>query len=191
MAAGPGSSPQAQGRSVAKGRSKARFPQTPMFRPPEVWLSIDPASGKKDSVGVRWEWGSPINFVGINHKSPDDISKAIGHSGLVVVEGGGFVGPNAASSLALARVRERFACVAWHRGIHTLEVAPDHWRSILSLEARPRARAVAAQRTLCKVLAMSGLSLAASATNDDKRAALLIGVACCQAWNWPALDAMR
>jgi len=173
---------------VARGRTKAIFPDAPFFVPPDVWLSIDPASGKKDSYAVRWERGKAVSFVSIKHHSRDSMVKTLGGSGLVVVEGGGFVGANAASALALARVRERFACMAWHKGIPTLEVRPDHWRSILKLAARPRSQAVAAQRTLCKLLGRKGkkpaLPLAADATNDDKRAALLIGWACCQAWNW-------
>lgn len=155
---------------------------------PGTWLSIDPASGKKDSVAVRWNRTTPVEFVGIKHRSIDSMNKSLGGSDLIVVEGGGFVGANAASALALARVRERFACVAWHKGIPTLEVAPDHWRSILKLTARPRDQAVAAQRTLCKLLANRGvqpaLPFAVGATNDDKRAALLIGWACCQSWGW-------
>jgi hypothetical protein len=156
----------------------------PMFRAPESWLSIDPAGGKKDSFAVRWEYATPISFVGIKHQNLTSMVKAMGGTQLVVVEGGGFVGPNASAALALARVRERFACMAWHKGIPTLEVAPDHWRSVLELTARPRAQAVAAQRTLCKLLANKGLPLVASATNDDKRAAWLIGWACCNAWDW-------
>lgn len=174
--------------TVAKGRTRAKFPASPMFRAPKRWMSVDPASGKKDSFGVVWERGEALEFVGINHKSIDSMVKSIMGCDLLVVEGGGFVGANAASALALARVRERFACLSWHCGVPTLEVAPDHWRSVLELEARPRVRAVAAQRSLCKLLAepgaTPGLKLAARATNDDKRAALLIGWACCRAWDW-------
>ena len=172
---------------VAKGRTKAKFPKAPYFRAPESWLSIDPASGSKPSYAVRWSGTTAENFVAITHQSMDDISRVLKGSDLVVVEGGGFVGANAAAALALARVRERFACVAWHQRISTLEVAPDHWRSNLELAARPRSQAVAAQRSLCKLLASESvpiLPLAAKATNDDKRAALLIGWACCNAWDW-------
>jgi hypothetical protein len=172
---------------VARGRTKAKFPKAPYFRAPDSWLSIDPASGSKPSFAVRWEGSEAKNFVAITHQSMDDIFRVLKGSDLVVVEGGGFVGANAAAALALARVRERFACVAWHQGTSTLEVAPDHWRSTLELAARPRSQAVAAQRSLCKLLADSSepiLPLAAQATNDDKRAALLIGWACCHAWNW-------
>tara|TARA_Y100001938_G_C7923688_1_gene345777 strand:- start:73 stop:441 length:369 start_codon:yes stop_codon:yes gene_type:complete len=117
----------------------------------------------------------------------DNISRVLRGNDLVVVEGGGFVGANAATALSLERVRERFACIAWQKKISTLEVSPDHWRSVLQLAARPRSQAVAAQRSLCKLLAgktVPTLRLADKATNDDKRAALLIGWACCKAWNW-------
>lgn len=173
---------------MARGKTRAKFPQRPAFRAPDVWLSVDPASGRKDSVGVVWHRTVPVEFTGIRHDQIGAVTKAVAGRGLVVVEGGGFVGHNAASALALERVRERFACAAWFRDVPTVEVSPDQWRSVLELAARPRRQAVAAQRALCRILAKPGsrpgLELARQATNDDRRAALLIGVACCQAWEW-------
>jgi len=173
---------------VARGKSKAKFPPAPLFRAPGDWVSIDPASGKKDTMAVAWHRTEPLAFVGLRHDQMDGIDKAIGARDLVVIEGGGFVGANAQSALALERVRERFRCVSWFANVPCVDVYPDHWRSALELAARPRRQAVAAQRTMCRLLgkpgAHPGLSLARQATNDDKRAALLIGWACCVAWNW-------
>lgn len=168
---------------MAVKRSRARFPEAPLSDAPDRWLSVDPASGSKPTVATVWDAGEPVRFAAIRHDQHDSISAAMDGAGLVVLEGGGFVGSNAATALALERVRGRFETWAKSKGIPYVEVRPDGWRGVLALPARPRRRAELAGRALCRTLAKRE-GFAALATNDDKRAAYLLGRACVQAWGW-------
>jgi len=168
---------------MAVRRSRAQFPACPIRLAPERWVSIDPASGAKPTIATVWRGPVPVSFAAVDHDDHEAVSASMDGAGLVVLEGGGFVGPSAASSLALERVRGRFEAWAKAKGVPYVEVRPDGWRGVLSLPARPRRRAAVAGRSLCRSLS-SQLGLAAKATNDDKRAALLLGWACVQAWEW-------
>ena len=171
-------------------KSKSVFPKCPppAHMAPSRWISIDPASGKKPTAVVVWEGTEPVDFRDIDHSDYLAVSGTMLDVDLVVMEGGGYVGVNAAASLGLARVRERFATSAWYEDIQYVEVSPTQWRVVLELPTQPRSRAVAAQRDMCNMLSKPrhcpALPLAGLAKNDDRRAALLIGWACCRAWNW-------
>ena len=151
-------------------------------------MSIAPASGKKPTSVVVWEGIEPVDFRDIDHTDYLAVSGVCFDIDLLVMEGGGYVGVNAAASLGLARVRERFATSAWYEEVPYVEVSPTQWRVVLDLPTQPRSRAVAAQRDMCNTLSKPrhcpALPLAHLAKNDDRRAALLIGLACCHAWNW-------
>ena len=171
-------------------KSKSKFPPCPppAHRAPSRGVSIDPASGKKATAVVVWEGTEPVDFRDIDHADYLAVSGVAFDIDLMVMEGGGYVGVNAAASLGLARVRERFATSAWYEDVPYVEVAPTHWRVQLDLPSQPRSRAVAATRDMCNMLAKPrhspALPLAHLAKNDDRRAALLIGWACCHAWDW-------
>ena len=157
----------------AVAQSKSTFPECPppAHQAPSRWISID-----------------PVDFRDIDHTDYLAVSGTMLDVDLVVMEGGGYVGVNAAAALGLARVRERFATSAWYEDIQYVEVAPTQWRVVLELPTQPRSRAVAAQRDMCNMLSKPRqspvLPLARLAKNDDRRAALLIGLACCHAWKW-------
>jgi len=175
---------------MAKSKSKSVFPECPppAHQAPSRWISIDPASGKKPTAVVVWEGIDPVDFRDIDHADYLAVSGTMLDVDLVVMEGGGYVGVNAAASLGLARVRERFATSAWYEDIQYVEVSPTQWRVVLELPTQPRSRAVAGQRDMCNMLSKPRhspvLPLAHLARNDDRRAALLIGLACCRAWHW-------
>ena len=171
-------------------KSKSKFPPCPppAHRAPSRWVSIDPASGKKATAVVVWEGTEPVDFRDIDHTDYLAVSGVALDIDLMVMEGGGYVGVNAAASLGLSRVRERFATSAWYEDVPYVEISPTHWRVELGLPSQPRSRAVAATRDMCNMLAKPrhspALPLAHLAKNDDRRAALLIGWACCHAWDW-------
>jgi hypothetical protein len=173
---------------MAIGRSKAKFPGRPCRDAPPRWVSIDPASGKKPTVAVVWEGTEAVEYVAVRHESRDALQMLIIGCDVVVLEGGGYVGDNAAAALGLERVRERIETIAYYEGASAVPVSPDQWRMVLRLPARPRRRAVDAARQLCMILGRPGTCpgspLAAQATNDDKRAAFLIGWAALDAWGW-------
>lgn len=173
---------------MALKRTRANFPPPPLRDAPARWVSIDPASGRKPSLAVRWEFTDAVGFVDVRHAKHAEVANVMSDEDLVVLEGGGFVGKNAGSALALERVRGRFEAHAAAMGKRYVEVTPDQWRSVLAIAARPRKVAVAAGRWRCAMLGRSAsdphLPLAAEASNDDKRAALLIGWACVRAWGW-------
>lgn len=171
-------------------KSKSVFPACPppAHRAPSRWVSIDPASGKKPTSIAVWEGVEAVEFLDIDHANYQEVSESINDVDLVVMEGGGYVGVNAAASLGLSRVRERFATSAWYEDIPYVEVSPTQWRVVLGVPTQPRSRAVAGQRDMCNMLSKPRhapiLGLAGLAKNDDRRAALLIGWACCNAWEW-------
>ena len=173
---------------MAVGKTKSTFPDCPVDDIPEVWMSIDPAAGKKPTVAVLWERAVAKQFVNMNHDRLIAVEKKLGMASLIVMEGGGFMSANAASSLKLERVRGRFEALSFSLSVPYVEVSPDQWRGVLELSARPRRRALAAQRQYCRILGrpgtMPGVAFASEATNDDKRAALLIGWAAVNAWGW-------
>ena len=173
---------------MARRKSKASFPRKPMDSSPSRWLSIDPAGGKKPTVAVLWQNGRAVEFIGLDHSDRYALSRPIVGTELVVLEGGGFVGENAAAALMLERVRERVETICHYEQALCVPVSPDQWRMVLGLAPRPRKLAVDAGRRMCRMLAGDGcapsLPLAQKATNDDKRAALLIGLAALRAWGW-------
>lgn len=164
-------------------KTRAKFPDVPTPAPPSRWISIDPASGKKPTMITTWERHVPQSFVPVRHEDHAEIAASMAGCELVVLEGGGFVGASPAAALKLERVRGRFETWAQAKKIPYVEVTPDGWRGVLGLPARPRRRAAVAGRAMVRTLAKS-VDLAAVATNDDKRAALLLGWACVQAWGW-------
>ena len=168
---------------MAVKRTRARFPDKPTTAAPCRWLSIDPASGSKPTVVAIWEGALPLAFADVRHEDHKAIEALLAGVDLVVLEGGGFVGINPASALALERVRGRFEAWATAKRIPYVEVRPDGWRGVMGLPARPRKRAAVAWRSLVRAMAKDH-ELAGKATNDDKRAALLIGWACVMAWRW-------
>lgn len=91
---------------MAIGKTKSTFPDCPVDDIPETWMSIDPAAGKKPTVAVLWERAVAKQFVNMNHDRLMTVEKKLGMASLIVMEGGGFMSANAASSLKLERVRE-------------------------------------------------------------------------------------
>tara|TARA_Y100000310_G_scaffold13434_1_gene13684 strand:- start:211 stop:633 length:423 start_codon:yes stop_codon:yes gene_type:complete len=139
-------------------------------------------------MAIRWCGADAVEIVAIDHRDRSEVAKATFGNDLIVLEEGGFVGPNAASSLSLERVRERFEMASHYEGVPFVGVSPDQWRMALRMPARPRRLAVDAARQLCDLLGRPGtrprVALANRCTNDDKRAALLIGWASVRAWGW-------
>jgi len=164
-------------------RTRAKFPARPVEDPPSRWISVDPASGRKPTLVTVWKGGSPVYFLSVRHEDHDQIADCIEGCGLVVLEGGGFVGASPSAALKLERVRGRFETWAKAKGIAYVEVTPDGWRGVLKIPARPRRRAELAGRAFIRTMAKS-VGFACKATNDDKRASLLLGWACVQAWGW-------
>ena len=164
-------------------RSRARFPDAPSSSPVPRWVSIDPASGAKPTLVTVWRDAEPVAFVSVRHEDHEQIEASIAGCDLVVLEGGGFVGASPSAALKLERVRGRFETWARAKRIPYVEITPDGWRGVLGLPARPRKRAVLAGRAYVRTLSES-MPFAGKATNDDKRAALMIGWACVQAWGW-------
>ena len=80
-------------------------------------MSIDPASGKKATAVVVWDGKEPVEFRDNDHTDYLAVSGVAFDIDLMVMEGGGYVGVNAAASLGLARVRERFATSAWYEDV--------------------------------------------------------------------------
>ena len=173
---------------MATKRTSARFPPSPRVKAPTRWISIDPASGRKPTMCVEWQGVDAVAFREVRHNRHADVSESMAGAELVVLEGGGFVGKSAGAALALERVRGRFEAHAAALGRRYVEVTPDEWRSVLCLAARPRKKAVSAGRFKVAMLGRPASSphvpLAAEASNDDKRAALLLGWACVRAWGW-------
>ena len=164
-------------------KTRAKFPAAPSLEAPDRWVSIDPASGAKPTLLTLWKGAQPVAFVSVRHEDHEEIERSVSGCGLVVLEGGGFVGSSPSAALKLERVRGRFETWAKAKQIPYLEITPDGWRGVLGLPARPRKRAVIAGRAYLRRLSKR-LGFAAKATNDDKRAALMIGLACVEAWRW-------
>jgi hypothetical protein len=164
-------------------RSRATFPAAPSAEAPANWVSIDPACGAKPTLITVWRGADPVEFVAVRHEDHAEIEASIAGCDLVVLEGGGFVGANASAALRLERVRGRFETWATAKRIPYIEITPDGWRGVLGLPSRPRQRAVLAGREYVLTMARS-LEFAGKATNDDRRAAMLVGWACVQAWGW-------
>jgi hypothetical protein len=110
-----------------------------------VARSRPPWSSGRVSTRVDFRDIDHADYLAVSGTMLDDVD-------LVVMEGGGYVGVNAAASLGLARVRERFATSAWYEDIQYVEVSPTQWRVVLELPTQPRSRAVAGQRDMCNML---------------------------------------
>jgi len=173
------------------------IPPAPFAEAPAVWFSVDPG-GTKESWAVEWHGAEAVRFLKIETSRPG-WALAIGKAPhLVVIEEGLPVVKNPHASLPLEATRGRLEGWADAYGADWLRVKPDGWRLQLGLPRRKRKGETDAQfkahsRTLCDRLyahpLMSGsqvphIPLAAEASNDDKREALLLGLACALHWRW-------
>ena len=185
------------------------FGPPPFEAAPDRWVTIDPAGvgSKKPSLAVFWKGREARSFVPVRTEVggwwvPMTIDVARGlrfeptepSPSLVVIEEGFarvIEGHSPKSIGDLAEARGRFHAWAQIAGARLRRPLPDHWRRVLSLPMRVEREIVNGQRELCRRLAtqrpggtMPHVKLAAQATNDDKRAALLIGVAAIVAGGW-------
>ena len=164
---------------------------------PSCWVTIDPAGcgARKPSLAVVWEETTATRFVVLDVSAPGWWLGLDAHCPDMLVLEEGFAravkGVSPKSIADLAETRGRLHAWAQLRAITIRRVLPDQWRRVLRLPARGKQAIAEGQRRLCRELAeqlpggtMPRVELAAQATNDDKRAALLIGVAAILAWRW-------
>lgn len=165
------------------------MPDRPTVTAPESWVTIDPGLSK-GCVLVEWRHDRPVAFhqfdgrnVGLTYAMLKRLRPKV-----VVTEGGGYVGDNAKTALQLERVRETIRTTAKLMGVRYVhEPTSNEWRPVLDIRVRPKRIAKVQARAACDMLArdlVRPVALAAEATNDDLREALLIGVACSRHWGW-------
>lgn len=173
------------------------FPERPAPTAPWRWVTFDPG-GTKPTLAVVWAGAKALAFVPLMASKDrwwdtlDEAADTAFRFDCAVIENG-FVGPGYKASLELERERGRLEQWALEHTLGpALGVLPDQWRAVLGLPARGGKKIIAhGMRDMCKRLArqlpggtMPEVALAAKATNEDKRAALLIGVACLLQWRW-------
>ncbi len=152
------------------------------------WVSVDPAGGKKPTLAVAWQGGNATEIVEAHRETRvADLAPVFAGAEVVVIESG-HGRSNMATAMLLAHARGVIEGAAHCAGAVVVYVSPEHWRGVLGLPKRaPRGETKAhlhrAEKALCERLA-GVRPLFAQATNEDTRAALLIGEACAVRWGW-------
>ena len=165
----------------------AKFPPRPV---PTVgrWVSVDPAGGAKPTLAVVWQGGDPAAIVKAHRETRvADLAPVFAGAEVVVIESG-HGRSNMQTAMLLAHARGVIEGAAQCAGALVVYVTPEQWRGVHGLPKRaPRGQTTAvlhrAEKALCEQLAPVR-PMFASATNEDTRAALLIGEACAVRWGW-------
>ena len=172
----------------------AKFPPCPVAAPGR-WVSVDPAGGAKPTLAVVWQGGDPTEIVKAHRETRvADLAPVFAGAEVVVIESG-HGRSNMQTAMLLAHARGVIEGAAQCAGALVVYVTPEQWRGVHGLPKRaPRGQTTAvlhrAEKALCERLAPVR-PMFAQATNEDTRAALLIGEACAVAWGWtPALRAL-
>ena len=173
---------------LVNGEDAPAMPAAPLPFTPSMWTSVDPAGNgsSKPSVACVWRGVEAVSFT-IVWSRRDGWWHNLGEPLVVAVESG-FVGKGKTASLMLERERGKFEMFAQIVGAEHCDVHPSAWKAVVGI---PNANPDRPMAMLCERLVrqlpggtMPRVPLAAKASNKDKRAALLIGLACVNAWGW-------
>ena len=170
---------------MTRSRPRPTFPPPPpsVPAPPSVWLSIDPGGTKATAIAM-WSRSQCVSVRQIASADlADRLRSSLEVAGLVVLEDGFAGRANPQATAQLSETRGAVCALASVRGVPVVRVLPDRWRRVLGLPSRrakgaPTLASDAAR--LCRMLA----GAPDDATNEDTRAAYLIGEACVRAWGW-------